>query len=70
MILHGNSKADCHGELQLTRTVSNGHPGNDPGASAIDAGVSWISRIDVVEDIEGIHPELSCDVLADGSVLH
>ena len=63
-------KADCHGKLQLTRTVSSGHPGNDPGARAVDAGISRISRIDVVEDVEGIHPELSVDVLVDRSALH
>ena len=63
-------KANCHGKLQLTRTASNGHPGNDPCTSAIDTGVPRISRIDVVEDIERIHPELSIDVLVDRSVLH
>jgi len=63
-------KADCHGKLQLTRAGSCGHPRNDPGATAIDAGVPRISGIDVVEDIERIHPELSTDVLVDRSVLH
>ena len=61
---------ECYGELQLAWAGSNRHPGNDPRASAIDAGVSRISRIDVVENIEGIHPELSTDVLVHGSVLH
>ena len=63
-------KADCHGKLQLTRAGSCGHPRNDPGATAIDASVPRISGIDVVEDVERIHPELSIDVLVDRSVLH
>jgi hypothetical protein len=63
------SKAKRRGKLQLPRTLSESHPGNDPGATAIDAGVSWISRTDVVEYIEGIHTELGCDVLMYRSVL-
>lgn len=65
----GNSKAKCHRKLQLPRTLSEGHPGDDPGAAAIDASVSWISRTDVVEYVEGIHTELGCDVLMDRGVL-
>ncbi len=53
-----------HGEFQLTRTLSDCHPGNDPGTGAIDAIVSWISRTDVVEEIEGIEAELGGEVLS------
>ncbi len=48
--------------------MSDCHPGDDPGASAIDASVSWICRTDVIEEIEGIDTELGCDVLMDRSV--
>jgi hypothetical protein len=65
----GKSKAKRHRKLQLTRTLSESHPSDDPGSAAIDASVSWISRADVIEDIEGIHTELGCDVLTNGSVL-
>src|SRR5581483_7290771 len=65
----GNSKAECRRKFQLPRTLSESHPGDDSGATAIDASISWISRTDVVEDIEGIHTELGCDVLVDRCVL-
>ena len=44
-------------------------PGDDPGATAVNATVSRISSSNVVEDIESIDTELGCDVLTDRSVL-
>ncbi len=57
-----NSKNECHREFQLTWALSDCHPGDDPGASAINAIVSWISRTNVVEEIKGIEAELGCEV--------
>jgi hypothetical protein len=68
-VTRAGSEDQSHREFQLTRRRSGCHPGNDPGARAINATASWISRIDVVEDIEGIKTELGVDVLADRSVL-
>ena len=63
------SEDQSHREFQLTRRRPDCHPGNDPGARAMNATASWICRIDVVEDIEGIHTELGADVLTNRSVL-
>ncbi len=48
------SKVDCHRKLQLTWRLAYCHPGNDSCAGAVDAGVPWIGRVDVIKDIEGV----------------
>jgi hypothetical protein len=64
---------DGERKLQLPRRCAQRHTVDDAGTApgrAINASVAWISRVDDVEDIECIHPELDRYTFTDRDVLN
>jgi hypothetical protein len=60
-------------KLQLPRSCTQRHTVDDAGTArgrAINASVAWISRVDDVEDIECIYPELDRYAFTDRDVLN
>jgi hypothetical protein len=65
---------DCERKLQLPGSCTQRHTVDDAGilaaqARAINASVAWISRVDDVEEIERLHPELGLYAFVDGEGL-
>jgi hypothetical protein len=63
-----SSELEASGKLQLTRycrTVDARAAGNGTGGLEVSA---WVTEVDVVERVEGVHAELEDQALPDGKV--